>query len=229
MLAGVFTTVIMAPGERIKCLLQIQADSGKKQYAGPVDCAKQLYKQGGIRSVYKGTAATLLRGNSFKGWMTRQIFVGSSESVCFKTYRSRIKVHTWETLSLRLSRPISAPLLTVARPWRHEKKQKKNWAGHIVTKTVKSWNSQMNFHSVEIFPRDVNCRKRHHSGSTLLHMRACVMGSQSPTSTTLSHFWLLGSKYHREIDPKTKTNTYEFTAFSLVLTLGLPCNQSEWY
>jgi len=25
---------------------------------------------------------------------------------------------------------------------------------------VKSWNSQMNFHSVEIFPRDVNCRKK---------------------------------------------------------------------
>jgi len=28
----------------------------------------------------------------------------------------------------------------------------------------------MNFHSVESFPRDVNCRKRHHSGSTLLHV-----------------------------------------------------------
>ena len=32
----------------------------------------------------------------------------------------------------------------------------------------------MNFHSVEIFPRDVNCRKRHHSGSALLHMRAAA-------------------------------------------------------
>ena len=62
-LAGVATTVIMAPGERIKCLLQIQADAGTKKYAGPMDCAKQLYKEGGIRSVYKGTGATLLRGN----------------------------------------------------------------------------------------------------------------------------------------------------------------------
>ena len=43
-------------------LFQIQADAKVKKYAGPVDCAKQLYKQGGIRSVYKGTAATLLRG-----------------------------------------------------------------------------------------------------------------------------------------------------------------------
>lgn len=61
MLAGVFTTVIMTPGERIKCLLQIQADAHTKKYAGPVDCAKQLYREGGIRSIYKGTCATLLR------------------------------------------------------------------------------------------------------------------------------------------------------------------------
>ena len=27
---------------------------------------------------------------------------------------------SWEKLSLRLGRPISAPLLTVARSWRHE-------------------------------------------------------------------------------------------------------------
>ncbi|KAK3104011.1 hypothetical protein FSP39_023658 [Pinctada imbricata] len=61
MVAGVFTTLIMAPGERIKCLLQIQADGPTKKYAGPVDCAKQLYREGGIRSIYRGTGATLLR------------------------------------------------------------------------------------------------------------------------------------------------------------------------
>jgi len=53
----------MAPGERIKCLLQIQAASnaGEKKYNGTLDCVKKLYKEGGIRSIYKGTAATLLR------------------------------------------------------------------------------------------------------------------------------------------------------------------------
>jgi len=51
-------------------------------------------------------------------------------------------------------------------------------------------------------------------------MRACAIGSQSPTSTTLSRFWLLGSKYERETDPKTKTDTYEFTGFSLVLNVA---------
>jgi solute carrier family 25 carnitine/acylcarnitine transporter 20/29 len=63
LLSGVFTTVIMAPGERIKCLLQIQAASasGEKKYNGSMDCAKKLYAQGGIRSVYKGTFATMAR------------------------------------------------------------------------------------------------------------------------------------------------------------------------
>lgn len=61
MLSGVFTTVIMAPGERIKCLLQIQASTGETKYAGPLDCAKQIYNTSGIRGVYKGTALTLMR------------------------------------------------------------------------------------------------------------------------------------------------------------------------
>ncbi|XP_015117777.1 congested-like trachea protein [Diachasma alloeum] len=59
--SGIFTTAIMAPGERIKCLLQIQHGQAVAKYNGPVDCVKQLYKEGGIRSIYKGTGATLLR------------------------------------------------------------------------------------------------------------------------------------------------------------------------
>lgn len=60
--SGIFTTAVMAPGERIKCLLQIQQGGNvPKKYNGMVDCAKQLYKEGGMRSIYKGTVATLLR------------------------------------------------------------------------------------------------------------------------------------------------------------------------
>ena len=59
--SGIFTTIIMAPGERIKCLLQIQHADAKPKYKGPVDCVKQLYKEGGIRSIFKGSCATLLR------------------------------------------------------------------------------------------------------------------------------------------------------------------------
>lgn len=60
--SGIFTTSIMAPGERIKCLLQVQQGGGVPiKYAGPIDCIKQLYREGGIASIYKGTFATLLR------------------------------------------------------------------------------------------------------------------------------------------------------------------------
>lgn len=60
--SGIFTTLIMAPGERIKCLLQIQHDAKVKKYDGPVDVVKKLYKEGGMRSIYRGSGATLLRG-----------------------------------------------------------------------------------------------------------------------------------------------------------------------
>ncbi|KXJ15808.1 mitochondrial carnitine/acylcarnitine carrier protein [Exaiptasia diaphana] len=60
--AGVCTTAIMAPGERVKCLLQIQqASGGEQKYKGPIDCVRQIYRQNGIRGVYKGVCATLLR------------------------------------------------------------------------------------------------------------------------------------------------------------------------
>lgn len=63
-LAGLSTTVIMSPGERIKCLLQVQDANPSavgQKYAGPIDCCKQLYKQGGIRNIYVGTVATACR------------------------------------------------------------------------------------------------------------------------------------------------------------------------
>lgn len=60
--SGIFTTSIMAPGERIKCLLQIQQGGNVPQkYNGMVDCARQLYSEGGIRSIYKGSVATIVR------------------------------------------------------------------------------------------------------------------------------------------------------------------------
>ena len=71
MLAGGFSAlpmiIVMAPMERVKCLLQIQttstenSKSGKPKYTGMVDCASKLYKEGGIRSVYKGTVLTTMR------------------------------------------------------------------------------------------------------------------------------------------------------------------------
>ncbi|KAL7538302.1 hypothetical protein ACHAXR_008469 [Thalassiosira sp. AJA248-18] len=64
-ISAIPTTGIMAPSERIKCLLQVQANEvekgGKARYTGMVDCAKQVLKEGGMASLYKGTVATLAR------------------------------------------------------------------------------------------------------------------------------------------------------------------------
>ncbi|XP_028850710.1 mitochondrial carnitine/acylcarnitine carrier protein-like isoform X5 [Denticeps clupeoides] len=45
----------------VPVFLFVQAASGQLKYSGPVDCAVQLYKEQGLRSVYKGTILTLLR------------------------------------------------------------------------------------------------------------------------------------------------------------------------
>lgn len=68
--AGFFSaipmTLITAPFERVKILLQIQgqkqlAPGEKPKYSGGLDVVRQLYKEGGVRSVFKGSAMTLAR------------------------------------------------------------------------------------------------------------------------------------------------------------------------
>ncbi|KAL5344120.1 mitochondrial carrier domain-containing protein [Aspergillus crustosus] len=68
--AGFFSaipmTIITAPFERVKVLLQIQGQNPpppgqKPKYSGGVDVVRQLYKEGGVRSVFRGSAMTLAR------------------------------------------------------------------------------------------------------------------------------------------------------------------------
>ena len=78
-LSAVPTTVVTAPVERAKVLLQVssttwdievsllysvevQGQGGSStQYKGVFDVIGHLYKEGGIRSIYRGTFATLAR------------------------------------------------------------------------------------------------------------------------------------------------------------------------
>lgn len=60
-LSGVTTAILIAPGERIKCLLQVQESSVTKEYSSPLDVIQKLTRQHGVRSVFKGLCATLLR------------------------------------------------------------------------------------------------------------------------------------------------------------------------
>jgi len=68
--AGFFSaipmTAITAPFERVKVILQVQgqktlAPGEKPKYSGGTDVVRQLYREGGIRSVFRGSAATLAR------------------------------------------------------------------------------------------------------------------------------------------------------------------------
>jgi len=60
-MAGLFSFVIVTPGDRIKCMLQTQTSTQGDRYSGPMALTKKLYKEGGLRSLYQGTSATLLR------------------------------------------------------------------------------------------------------------------------------------------------------------------------
>ncbi|KAK7567833.1 mitochondrial carrier domain-containing protein [Phyllosticta citricarpa] len=68
--AGFFSaipmTLITAPFERVKVLLQIQgqktlAPGEKPKYSGGLDVVRHLYREGGLRSVFRGSAMTLAR------------------------------------------------------------------------------------------------------------------------------------------------------------------------
>ncbi|GAP89054.1 putative mitochondrial carnitine carrier protein [Rosellinia necatrix] len=67
--AGFFSaipmTAITAPFERVKVILQVQGQRLKPgeepRYKGGLDVVRQLYAEGGLRSVFRGSAATLAR------------------------------------------------------------------------------------------------------------------------------------------------------------------------
>ena len=59
--AGAFSGVpfglIVGPLERFKCLMQVD----RARYSGFRDCVRQVYREGGLRSVFRGTLMTVLR------------------------------------------------------------------------------------------------------------------------------------------------------------------------
>eukprot|EP00128_Syssomonas_multiformis_P014407 Colp12_sorted_trinity150504_noHs@13358 len=55
--SGLFTTPILAPGERVKCLLQVH--QGK--FSGPNEVFKYLYKTQGLKGCTRGFGATMAR------------------------------------------------------------------------------------------------------------------------------------------------------------------------
>lgn len=73
-LAGIFAgwtvSFIAAPVEHVKARLQVQYQTNKAErlYSGPVDCARKLATQHGIRGLYHGLSATLIFRTFFCFW-----------------------------------------------------------------------------------------------------------------------------------------------------------------
>lgn len=60
--SAVPTTLVAAPVERAKVLLQVQGQGGAEaKYKGVFDVFKVLYREGGVRSIFRGSFATLMR------------------------------------------------------------------------------------------------------------------------------------------------------------------------
>ncbi|CCG83864.1 protein of unknown function [Taphrina deformans PYCC 5710] len=76
-LAGAANSLIVGPVEHIRIRLQAQSDANKL-YNGPLDAAKKIYANRGIRSVYRGFGPTLLRESHGTG-------------IYFFTYESLLK------------------------------------------------------------------------------------------------------------------------------------------
>lgn len=61
-LSAVPATLVTAPVERAKIVLQVQGQgTTSTQYKGVFDVMRHLYKEGGMRSIFRGTGATLAR------------------------------------------------------------------------------------------------------------------------------------------------------------------------
>lgn len=65
-LSAIPMTAITAPFERVKIILQVQGQKPrgpgeKPKYSGALDVVRQLYRAGGLRSVFRGSTATLAR------------------------------------------------------------------------------------------------------------------------------------------------------------------------
>ncbi|KAL5480067.1 hypothetical protein EMCRGX_G023686 [Ephydatia muelleri] len=58
--AGLVPILVRVPSDRVKCMMQTQHISSLR-YTGSFDCARQLYRSGGMASLYRGLGATLMR------------------------------------------------------------------------------------------------------------------------------------------------------------------------
>ncbi|RSH83940.1 carnitine transporter [Saitozyma podzolica] len=98
--SAVPATLVAAPAERVKVLLQVQGQGGGAAYSGPVDVVRKLYAEGGVRSLFRGTIATLARD-------------GPGSAVYFATYEILKRELSGKPGTLPNGEPAPAPPLSL--------------------------------------------------------------------------------------------------------------------
>ncbi|KAK9727569.1 Mitochondrial carrier protein ymc2 [Basidiobolus ranarum] len=105
--AGVANSIIAGPVEHIRTRLQVQTSSSpalsgtsgtqvpsKAFYTGPIDCIRKIYQSHGLRGIYKGQIATVIR--EFQGYgayfLTYEYLV---QRAIQKENKARDELSTW--------------------------------------------------------------------------------------------------------------------------------------
>ncbi|CAF3264169.1 unnamed protein product [Rotaria sp. Silwood2] len=100
--AGVTNTIVLTPVERVKCLLQAQEAAqlnknvSSTEYNGSFDCARQLYKKGGIQNLYRGAGITIVRG--IPQWGVYFCTYDGLKRVLKSEKHSEEKLSAWRTI-----------------------------------------------------------------------------------------------------------------------------------
>lgn len=91
--AGITNSLIAAPVEQLRILLQTQKDG---RYAGPVDAARKIYGSHGLRGIYRGGLVTALReGQAYGVWFLTFEYLMARE---MRAGRRRDDIPAWKLM-----------------------------------------------------------------------------------------------------------------------------------
>jgi solute carrier family 25 (mitochondrial carnitine/acylcarnitine transporter), member 20/29 len=95
-MAGIANSFISGPVEHIRIRLQTQLETSPRKYTGTFDCAQKLYRQGGIRGLYRGQTATIIREfHSFGIWFSMyEVLV--TQLMTLRNGESREELPSWQ-------------------------------------------------------------------------------------------------------------------------------------
>ncbi|KAL2834273.1 mitochondrial carrier domain-containing protein [Aspergillus cavernicola] len=103
-ISGLANSFISGPTEHIRIRLQTQSQfqspSKESRYSGVYDCIRQIYTRAGIRGLYRGHTATLLREfHSYGIWFSVYEFLRANLGTKVQEKKRREETPTWKIAS----------------------------------------------------------------------------------------------------------------------------------